>query len=363
MARVTNFSDAVISFEDRMEGELQAALSKRDTANFSWQDYDELVDCVLSQFDGRLERRHFEYNLPAERQVAFGDYVPRDTQIPLVYYEWPGPPDQTIICLGGIANSGRRFDYLGQFLSPQYRVVALDWAGRGQSGRLPELADYHLEGHAWQVEQLIERLNVKPALIIGSSLGAATVLHLNKQRPDLVNRVLFNDFGPFIPKERRRRRAAAVARHYVFRNPQDIFRRMGAAKKNTEPLGDAALLHHAHHLTRWSHDDQGRVYRHDLRALLAFREQAQDNLDLWDLWDCFDKPLLLLHGTLSTSLEEKTVDLMLKSRDLQVIKVEGAGHTPSLSKTNQLEAIVRWMEGEIIPSVLPSTEVNRTLFL
>ena len=232
-----------------LEEMLANVLGQYDCDNISWEEYATLVDLVTSGFDRQIIKRDFDFVLPAERQRPFGTASARTVEIPLVYYEWPGPKDRTVICLGGIANSGRRFDFLGQTLSPHYRVIALDWAGRGKSGWLPELADYHLEGHAWQVEQLIDHLGITPHTIIGSSLGGATILHLHHNRPEYVNRAIFNDFGPFIPKARRQRRAAAVAKHYVFRQPADIFRRMGAAQKNSGPLGDAVLLHHAHHLT------------------------------------------------------------------------------------------------------------------
>ncbi len=346
-----------------IEEMLATALRQYDRDKISWDEYAVLVDLVTSGFDRQILRRDFGYVLPAERQKPFGTTTARTIEIPLVYYEWPGPKDRTIICLGGIANSGRRFDFLGQTLSPRYRIIALDWAGRGRSGWLPELADYHLKGHAWQVEQLIDHLGTVPDTIIGSSLGGATILHLHRNRPEYVKRAIFNDFGPFIPKARRQRRAAAIAKHYVFRQPADIFRRMGAAQKNSGPVGDAVLLHLAHHLTCWSNQNRGRVYRHDLRALLAFRQQAESDLSLWHLWENFDRPLLVLHGAISTSLENDTISTMKNSRNFNLVTVEGVGHTPSLTTGSQLEIITNWMDGNIeLPSSLAKVTNPRQLF-
>ena len=279
------------------ETRLKTALSAASDGNLNWAALDRLAKTVSAPLDDEVTAQTFSYLLPASKLRGPGDKPAlADVAVPLRYFVWPGPADKTIICLGGIANSGRRFDFLGKALSGRYQVVALDWAGRGESGWLPEMDDYHAEGHAWQVEQLIDHLGVTPFAIVGSSLGGATLLHLHQKRPELVRRVIFNDFGPFIPKERRKRRSIAVAKHYVFSEPSSIFRRMGAAEKNSGPVGDAVLLHHAYHLTRWSDVDNGRVYRHDLRALLAFRQQAETDLRLWHLWSNFAVPLLVLHG-------------------------------------------------------------------
>ena len=59
----------------------------------------------------------------------------------LVYYEWGDPSnDRVLICAHGLTRNGRDFDWLARALSDRYRVLCIDFPGRGESDRRPELA-------------------------------------------------------------------------------------------------------------------------------------------------------------------------------------------------------------------------------
>ena len=104
-----------------------------------------------------------------------------------------------------------------------------------------------------------------------------------------------------------------------------MFRRTGAAAKHEGPAPDAVLLHSAHNKTCWSENENGRIYRHDLRAMLAYRAEADSSLDLWNEWNQLRCPVLLLHGTQSDSTTNETVDRMRNHDNISVIHVEDTG--------------------------------------
>jgi hypothetical protein len=68
------------------------------------------------------------------------------------------------------------------------------------------------------------------------------------------------------------RRSDTLARHYVFRDPADLLRKIGASQKNDGPISDDIRFNVTFHQTKWSDEEGGRVYRHDVRALQAFRK-------------------------------------------------------------------------------------------
>ncbi|MEO5373098.1 MAG: alpha/beta hydrolase [Alphaproteobacteria bacterium] len=250
------------------------------------------------------------------------------------------------MCVGGIANTARRFDFLARALMDRYHVVCLDWAGRGHSGWLAEMSDYTLDAHVEQLRCLLDHLGRDRVSIIGSSMGGSAALRLAYQQPWRVERIVLNDIGPYIPLERRSRRAAVVGRHYVFRRPADLFRRSGAAQKNDGPVDDVVLAHNSFHQTRWSKEEGGRIYRHDPRALLAYRHDARVSLNLWAEWDAATCPLLVLWGELSDALMDSTVQRMQAKPGVTVALVPDTGHTPTLSDPVQGQMIRGWLSGD-----------------
>lgn len=327
----------------------------------SWADYEALAAAVDAEADALRRLGAFTYR---HRPTVEG--AARQVPVRTAYTVWEGPSERTIVCAGGIANTAHRFDFLGTDLAGRFNILCLDWAGRGRSGWLPDLEDYGFETYVTQLEAFIEEVARGPVTIVGSSIGGSAGMCLAARRPDLVDRLVLNDSGAFIPKERRQRRARAVGRHYVFHRPADMFRRSGAAQKHDGPVEDAALLHNAHHQTRWSEADGGRIYRHDPRALLAYRAAAETDLDLWPVWSQVTCPVLVLHGLESDALSKETLAAMAAIRGFDAIDVPATGHTPTLSCANQIALIATWLETpERIGArltCLPSARGGRFLF-
>ena len=327
----------------------ETALRKRYTelgspSELDWQDYDALAAALAEEFLSQPEIRHFDYLHPVTLQDSrFGvgkSYVTR------LAYKDPGGDGEPVVAVGGITNVIQRFDFLMEDARPDIRVIGLDLAGRGLSGWLAELSDYTLETYIEQLKQFLDHLQLSACSLLGSSLGGTMAISFAARYPERVRRIVLNDSGPYIPAARRTRRARAVARHYVFRRPSEFFRRMGAAERNEGPVPDSVLLHNAHHKTRWSEEEQGRIYRHDLRALLAYRATASESLDIWNDWKGVACPVLLLHGTLSDATTDETVEQMRSNRKLSVIKVPRTGHTPSLSNRSLTRDIVDWIHDD-----------------
>jgi pimeloyl-ACP methyl ester carboxylesterase len=98
------------------------------------------------------------------------------------------------------------------------------------------------------------------------------------------------------------------------------------------------------HQTKWSDEEGGRVYRHDVRALQAFRDDAQASLDQWNLWKKVRCPVLLIHGMMSDALLPPTIRRMREeTKSIAIMHVPDTGHTPVLSDRNQNWFIHEWL--------------------
>lgn len=276
---------------------------------------------------------------PAAHKRFFYKHCQKGKSVPISYFEWGDRANPTVICMGGIANSAMRFSLLAKALKSRFHVVSMDWAGRGDSGWLEELADYTNEQAVDQLDQLLRSLRKKRVHLIGSSYGGTIAITYSSYFPERVRSIVLNDIGPEMSASRRKRRSTVLAKHYVFHEFSSLERKVGASQKNDGINDKDLLLFNAFHLTRWSETEQGRIYKHDPRAMLAYRQYASKKLDQWRDWENISHPVLLVRGMLSDALAEKTVKKMMQKPNISIFKVPNAGHTPSLMSPDQIAAV------------------------
>lgn len=312
-------------------------------AGMSWARYQEIVERVMRPFAGKHSVRHYDYIHPLRLQRHAPERLRKPYATRVAYLAWGESSAPVLVCAGGVANAAHRFNYLASDLSDSYYVASLDWLGRGLSGWLAAEKDYTLETYVEQVLQLIAHLGGHKAVLLGSSLGGSVAIEIAARHPELVERLILNDIGPHVPAKRRKRRAETLARHYVFRTPADMFRKTGASQKHDGPISDDVRLNGSYHQTRWSDEEDGRIYRHDVRALQAYRAQANKSIIQWQRWEKIRCPVLVVHGMESDALLAPTVARMKKHRGVTLMEVPRTGHTPVLSEPNHIWCIREWL--------------------
>ncbi|HSW07095.1 alpha/beta fold hydrolase [Aquabacterium sp.] len=312
-----------------------------------WQAWLQTAERLDRRFAGLCAAAGFRYQQPLALQHEVPLRLRRPYEVPVAYTDWGPRGAPLLVCCGGVANTAMRFAFLAADLAREgHRVICMDWLGRGRSGWLADGSEYQLATYVEQLRQLIEHLGGGPVALLGSSMGGSAALALAARQPSSVSRLLLNDVGPHIPQARRARRAQALARHYVFRSPQDLMRRAGAAQKHDGPVGDEVRQFIAYHQTRWSDEDAGRVYRVDPRALLAYQRDAACSVDQWDAWAALQCPVLLVHGLESDALSPATITRMQRGHALTLAHVPDTGHTPVLSDRHQTAMIGDWLRGD-----------------
>jgi pimeloyl-ACP methyl ester carboxylesterase len=310
----------------------------------TWDEYLMMAKRIIARFDHKFDLKSFDYHHPVRLQTCSQRFR-KPYPVKVAYTDWGDPASPTVLCVGGVANTAMRFNYLASDLESHFRIVCMDWVGRGRSGWMSDEGDYSLGTYVEQLRQMIDHLGGGPVILLGSSMGGSAAIELAAKHPSLVSRLILNDIGPFIPKARRKRRSDTLARHYVFRDPADLLRKIGASQKNDGPISDDIRFNVTFHQTKWSDEEGGRVYRHDVRALQAFRTDAQESLDQWKHWEKVHCPVLLIHGLLSDALLTPTIKRMRMRHNVAVMHVPDTGHTPVLSDRNQNWFIHEWLMG------------------
>lgn len=110
----------------------------------------------------------------------------------LSYREWPGEKGP-LLCLPSFAAHKGSFQRLAEQLAPEYRVIALDLRGRGDSGKPTD--GYGFAYHARDVLALQRELGIGRFAIIGHSFGATVGTYLASIRPGVVSAIVLLEGG------------------------------------------------------------------------------------------------------------------------------------------------------------------------
>lgn len=249
----------------------------------------------------------------------------------LVAREWrDGDSAAPLLCLPGIVRTAGDFEALAETLGHGRRVVSLDYAGRGQSGRSRDVARYGPEACLRDVLDICAALHLHRAVAIGTSFGGLLSMGLAVARPSLLCAVVLNDIGPDLGSAGVDFVQRFIAQDMAF---PDIDAAVAYLRAVLPPLSlesdqewrkFAALTYAA--------DGNGR-----LRPLWDTRIARLLNDTTPDLWALFGAvahlPLLLVHAESSDILLPATVVRMQATRpDMVLTRVPEVGHAPTLSE-------------------------------
>jgi pimeloyl-ACP methyl ester carboxylesterase len=120
---------------------------------------------------------------PATRDFEFDGHR-------LVYDEY-GRGAKVVVLLPGLLFSRKMHQPLAETLAERgHRVLCLDLLGHGDSDRPPEMPNYSMAGFGRQAIALLDHVEVKQAVIGGTSLGANAALEATVAAPERVRGML-----------------------------------------------------------------------------------------------------------------------------------------------------------------------------
>jgi pimeloyl-ACP methyl ester carboxylesterase len=163
-----------------------------------------------------------------------------------------------VICLPSMGDLRSEYRFLTpQLVAAGYRAVNLDVRGHGESST--DWPDFSVAGIGSDILALIQQLNVGPAIIIGTSMGAGAAVWAAAEAPELISGLVLID--PFVrgedDKVKQLMFAALFARPwgpsmwlkyystlYPTRKPVDFAEYSAALRTNLKSPGRMEALHH-----------------------------------------------------------------------------------------------------------------------
>ena len=249
-----------------------------------------------------------------------------------------------ILCLPGLTRNVRDFASLADRLAPAWRVIAVDFRGRGESAYSKDSATYIPPVYAQDVQALIGELGLNALVCIGTSLGGLVTMLLAGAEADRIKGVMFNDVGPEVEPGGIARIRSYVGRSGNWPTWLHAARSLAANQKHVYPdYGIEDWLAMAKRLYRLSNN--GRiVIDYDPRIAEPMRGvEEQPPVDLWPLIDPLKPaPALILRGEFSDVLSPATVARMTAALPhAEAVTVPRVGHAPTLDEPEAAAAIDR----------------------
>ncbi len=248
------------------------------------------------------------------------------------YLEWGNPDKPPMILLHGIGRIARTFDHIAPHFAKNYRVLAVDMRGHGDSSWDPKGA-YLVEDYVKDVEALARELRLRNIVIWGNSTGGRVAQVFAGMHPELVAAVISEDVGPERPREIAEGMTARLKQEDErgWASEEELFTQL---RKSSPRTAEEILRTYVRY---------GSKHRPDGRIIWK-RDPAIGNgfvpTELWRFVREIKAPVIYVLGGRSTIVPTETQEQLKKALPrVQIATVAGTGHYPSEEKPADFIAI------------------------
>src|SRR5688572_7438910 len=216
----------------------------------------------------------------------------------LYFRDYPGSDERPpLLCLHGLTRNSRDFEDFADRYAGRFRVIAVDFRGRGNSERDPEPSRYMPISYATDVLQLLDELSIDRALFVGTSLGGLVTMLVAGIQPQRIAGAILNDIGPELDPSGLDRIGSYVGKPVRFRSWDEAADYIATINRNLPASNDHGdWLRAARRLCR---EDQGEVvFDYDMAIAEPFNQRGGAvAFDMWPLYRRLGQaPLLIVRA-------------------------------------------------------------------
>ena len=262
----------------------------------------------------------------------------------LHYRDYHGPPDRPpIVCLPGLTRNARDFEPVADRHAGSWRVLALDFRGRGLSAYDPEPRNYTPNTYAADTLSWLDAIGVERAVLLGTSLGGIVTMILAASAHDRISGAMLNDIGPEIDPRGIERIRGYVGHPTEFASWEEVSSALAARNADVYPYyGARQWLAFARRICTEREDRI--VFDYDMAIAGNFNRAPNEAApSMWPQYRALAGiPLLILRGELSDLLAADVAESMAEALpDAELVVVPGVGHAPVLDEPEAIAGIDR----------------------
>ena len=259
------------------------------------------------------------------------------------YLDWGDPDAPPILMLHGMAQSAHTWDFSALALSDQYRVLALDQRGHGDSDWALD-GDYSLDAHLGDIGAFVEAMGLRDLVMVGLSMGGRNAFSFAALHPELVRALVIVDIAP-----RSGRSGASAIRTFIERVDElDTFEEFVDRVKGYNPRRSrtqirGSLAHNLKQLPsgRWT-------WKYDKVLRSPSRPQPGPGFEerQWDYIERVACPALVVRGAYSKVLTQEIAEETVgRLRRGELAVVDDAGHlVPGDNPPGFIRALEEFLE-------------------
>src|SRR6266540_6577460 len=112
--------------------------------------------------------------------------------LPLHYLDWGNEAAPPMLLLHGFSGHAHTWDIFARAMCDQFRVLALDQRGHGDSDWAKDGA-YGVDDHAADIGAFQDRLALGPLVLVGLSMGGRNAIRYTASHPGKVEQLVIVD--------------------------------------------------------------------------------------------------------------------------------------------------------------------------
>ena len=256
----------------------------------------------------------------------------------LHYADWDGE-GVPAITLHGFALNHHSFDEVAPALNDVVRMLAFDQRGHGLSEWAAELGDYTRETMVGDVAGIVDGLGLERVVLVGHSMGGMNAMTYAARHPDRVEALVLIDIGPSTSVDGAEQVRRFVAGPYALESLEAWVEltHQYYPQRSKERIRERLAVS----LRETSDGQQAKQYDERFRNV-EFAGMGSGSDTLWDVARSLRCPTLVVRGGASPVLTSEGAQAFAEAVDVvEVVTIEGAGHSVAGDKPEEFVAAVR----------------------
>ncbi len=260
------------------------------------------------------------------------------------YREWGDTRTRhAVVLLHGYAETVEAWNETAQDLAREFRVIAIDQRGHGQTDRASD-QDYTRATQMEDLEAVVESLGLRSVTLVGHSMGGANAICYAAEHPEMVTALVVIETAPEVLRsgiEAIRRLLATGASFDSLEDAVEAFREFFpyATTEQIERRVRASLTVNDDGAHTWNFDP---ILR-DPTSRPPDPDPGQRRLsDLWDSADRVQCPTMIVRGAETNMLTPEAIQrLHRRVSGSRVSLIEDAGHSVPTDQPAALSLNIR----------------------
>jgi esterase len=251
----------------------------------------------------------------------------------LHYLEWGDEPNPPILLLHGFLSQAFIWQGLASSLSRNYRVLALNQRGHGQSDWSRQ-GDYSIDDHFADLVCFLEELNLTDVILVGHSMGGRNALFYAACRSERIKKLILVDARPGNSQQS----VQALKQMLDFAEISALEIESFVTEAN-EQYPQLSLKSAFEKIRPDVH--QTTTAEHDPWLVVASQLAENQVEDLWPFMKNVNCPTLIIRGETSTFVSPSDVEDMCRIiPNAEGAVIPQAGHLPMLENSSSFHRVI-----------------------